>query len=40
MTESMSAGGEVRAEKRDGRVGALKAGTEDVVFAYQLHVIR
>ncbi|KAM0812421.1 hypothetical protein AB5N19_12411 [Seiridium cardinale] len=40
VTESVSVGGELRGERRDAKVSAFKGGKEDIVFAYQLHVIR
>ncbi|KAK6077472.1 hypothetical protein SCUP515_05000 [Seiridium cupressi] len=40
VMESVSVGGELREERRDVKASAFKGGKEDIVFAYQLHVIR
>ncbi|KAK9422907.1 hypothetical protein SUNI508_04574 [Seiridium unicorne] len=40
VMESVSVGGELRGERRDAKANAFKGGKEDIVFAYQLHVIR
>jgi hypothetical protein len=40
VAESVSVGGEVAAERREGIASSFTAGEEAVVFAYQLHKIR
>lgn len=38
--EGRSVGGEIRGERRDNKVSAFTGGSEDIVFAYQLHIIK
>lgn len=40
VTEGRSIGGEMRGEWRDTKVSAFTGGREDIVFAYQLHIIK